>query len=262
MRFGSLTVVGPDTEGSERYRVCRCDCGTEKRVRLDHLRTGKIVSCGCVKARKASERAHILHAASTTHGATGTRAHKIWMSMRQRCNNPNSRFFAYYGGRGIHVCEQWNASFESFLADMGQPAPDQEIDRIDNDRGYEPGNCRWATRQEQQNNRRVNRFVTYQGETHTISEWSRLTGIHRNTLDLRLASGIPLSEVFTPEARKDLSGLALGGAANGARQRARTHCKHGHPFDEINTFLTPQGTRVCRACRNKREKARQRLKRA
>lgn len=184
-----------------------------------------------------------------------------WCAMKQRCTNPNHRAYPVYGGRGITVCERWTR-FSAFLADLGQPKRGETLDRIDNAKGYAPGNCRWASRSEQQNNRRVNVLVTYKGKTLNLMQWSKLTGIHRNTLDQRRLAGMTGSRLFSKKKFHDTSGLALGGLANGARIRARTHCKWGHPFDEKNTHTDAKGNRVCRACKNDREKARNAAKRA
>jgi hypothetical protein len=210
-KYGLLTVHGVDPTDA-KYRLVRCDCGTEKRVRRDHLMTGKTRSCGCLHKRLASERIGKMHEGNVKHGMAGSRVMGIWLTMRQRCNNANNPHYPYYGGRGITICERWN-EFENFLADMGEPGPKMTIDRIDNAKGYEPDNCRWATRKEQQNNRRACRYVTYNGETKTVAQWAATTGIHRNTLDRRLAEEWPLERVFDPRKQENRSGLALGVAA-------------------------------------------------
>jgi hypothetical protein len=228
--FGKLTVLGTDPT-DERYRLCRCECGNEKRVRRDHLRTGKTISCGCERARLSSVRLRE-RGPHVKHGASKTRAYGTWLAIKQRCFNPRAFAYKDYGGRGITVCDRW-LNFDNFLADMGQPGPGETIERIDNDAGYEPGNCRWATRREQQNNRRSNRRLTVKGETHTIAEWSRISGVHHNTLTQRIDAGLSPAEVLRP-----------------GRYRI-THCKRGHLFDEANTYWF-NGTRSCRACQKVR----------
>jgi hypothetical protein len=180
--------------------------------------------------------------------------------MRQRCLNPKNPSFASYGGRSITICDRWK-SFENFVADMGEPPPDHEIDRYpDNDGNYEPGNCRWATRREQQNNRRVNRQITLSGATKSIAEWSRETGIHVNTISLRLDRGLSPDRALSPEKRRDISGLALGGRASGDAKLRRTHCQNGHPFDSENSLFNGR-QRVCRACKRETEARRREKKR-
>jgi hypothetical protein len=139
----------------------------------------------------------------TTHGcarASGfTRAYKTWRSMRQRCQDANCGSYYKYGGRGISVCDRWQ-KYENFLSDMGEPPSDaHSIDRIDNDRGYEPGNCRWATRLEQANNTRANVRITVGEVTKTVTEWSRIAGIAEPKLRKRLLVGYSPEESLSPE---------------------------------------------------------------
>jgi hypothetical protein len=107
--------------------------------------------------------------------------------MRVRCGTPDHHSYDRYGGRGITVCERWASSFRAFYEDMGsRPTPDHQLERIDNDGPYSPENCRWASRIEQCNNRSDNRLITWRGETRTLSEWSRVTGIKMHTIAARL----------------------------------------------------------------------------
>ncbi len=254
MRFGLLTVLSDDPQ-DRKYRLCRCECGVGKRVRIDHLRSGKTISCGCERARRSAARTADLHAANTRHGMSGTRVHGIWLGIKQRCLNPKNPNFDRYGGRGITICARW-LTFDNFYADMGEPPEGLTIERTDNNKGYEPGNCRWATRREQQNNRSVNRVVEFDGRRQTAAQWADERGIHRNTLNQRLNTGQPIERALTQEKQLNLHGLKLGGAANGLRLLAAIECKYGHPWDERNTIITAGGTRTCRACHNVRQRMR------
>lgn len=155
-RFERLIAAEPlRRAGSKIAWVCQCDCGKMVTVTRDNLVSGHTKSCGCLSREMLSERArerNFRHG----HNLTGRQSptHKSWSSMIQRCRNPRNTSFADYGGRGITVCESWASSFENFLADMG-PRPERKtLDRIDPNKGYGPGNCRWATKSEQQRNKR------------------------------------------------------------------------------------------------------------
>lgn len=173
--------------------------------------------------------------------------YSTWQAMRRRCLTPSTRYFGDYGGRGISICERWN-DFHTFAADMGpKPSPKHSLDRIDNNGNYEPTNCRWATRQQQQTNQRVTRMVRIGEWTYIAAVLAKLHGLKTDTIVKRASRGLSYAEVTAPEKRYNLDGLSLGGLANGARNRAKTHCKHGHPFDEKNTYIHARG-RTCRAC--------------
>lgn len=176
-RFGRLLVVcrGEDaickSARVKRWK-CVCDCGIERLVAGCSLRNGDTTSCGCYNKEVA--RSRVKHGAKS--GGKPTRAYTVWASMVARCTNPNAPGYKRYGGRGISVCSQWR-QFDRFLADMGNPAIGQSIDRIDNNGNYELGNCRWADKKQQARNRRSNRIFTHDGITSCLASHCERLGV-------------------------------------------------------------------------------------
>lgn len=179
----------------------------------------------------------------------------VWRSMRDRCLNPNSRAWNSYGGRGIKICSRWD-SFHAFVEDMGDRPEGYSLDRIDNDGPYEPENCRWADRKTQQRNQRRAVYVMVEGKKYRAIELAELAGIKTDTIVERAKRGLPYDQVVSKEKLADLSGLALGGKANGRRQRKKTHCPKGHEYTSENTILSKEGWRRCRVCFYAKERAR------
>jgi hypothetical protein len=184
--FGRWTVL--DRAERARYWNCVCECGNRREVFDSSLTTGSSPSCGCITRT-------VFAARWVTHGHAGSGSRSIefetWCRIRQRCENPRNPGFKNYGARGIAVCDRWREDFQHFLDDVGyRPGPGFSLDRIDNERGYEPGNCRWATAKEQARNRRSSRFIVAHGQRKTVAEWSELTGVSPTTISRRLASGM------------------------------------------------------------------------
>ena len=140
-----------------------------------------------------------------THGKQPARLYRIWAGMIQRCTNPNKDSYPFYGGRGIEVCDEWRGDFIAFRfwAITNGYADNLTLDRIDNDGNYEPSNCRWETHLNQCNNTRRNHLLTFQGETHTISEWARIVGMKADTLERRInAHGWSIERALTTSVRR------------------------------------------------------------
>jgi hypothetical protein len=190
-RYGRYTALGLGTRARGHVRVrVRCDCGTQKEVRLSVLRTGASQSCGCLARELTTSR-------QVKHGQSGERTltYRSWLAMRERCSRPSHPHFASYGGRGISVCPRWD-SFEVFLSDMGpRPSKDHSLDRYpNNDGNYEPGNVRWATPKQQGRNRRSNHLI----RGRTLAEWSERTGLSTATIRQRLLRGWSEEEAVGP----------------------------------------------------------------
>lgn len=157
---------------------------------------GSTVSCGC-KSKQ------VLRESREKHGKSNTRIYNIYICMKERCYNPNSPSYKNYGGRGIEVCEEWANNFEAFYEWSIENGYQDSltIDRINNDDDYSPTNCRWVGRFTQANNTRKNRFIEYHGEIHTVSEWSRITGIPRSTINARLNRGLKAEDIMKRRMR-------------------------------------------------------------
>jgi len=138
-----------------------------------------------------------------THGLSNTPLYHVWLGMKSRCTNPNSPKFQRYGGRGITICKEWASSFKSFYTWAMENGYEKglSIDRIDNDKGYFPDNCRFATDEQQNQNRCVNRTITYKGKTQCLAAWGREIGIDEITIARRLDKGLPVQDVLSPKKR-------------------------------------------------------------
>lgn len=185
-RYGRLIVLSDaPNRAKNRYFNCECDCGNLTEVGYASLATGDTTSCGCFAREQRRTRRPNLK-----HGLALTPEYFTWIRIKTRCFNKKAPKYPDYGGRGITMCDEWKASFEAFLTHVGQkPAWAFSLDRVDNNRGYEPGNVRWATATEQANNRRSNLVVTHGGVTLTIAEWARRLNVNPDTLTQRLRRG-------------------------------------------------------------------------
>jgi len=190
--FGRLTIIGEDEQkGYIRYFLCRCDCGSEKEIALTKLRQGHTQSCGCFMRQRAKE-------CNFKHGLIHTRLYNIWSKMKDRCLNPTSKHFKWYGKRGIVICNKWFDFLTFYTWALTNGYKDNlTIERIDNNGNYEPSNCTWIKASEQQKNRNCCNKIIYRGKTQNITAWAKEFGLARNTLYNRLKGGMPINEAFT-----------------------------------------------------------------
>jgi hypothetical protein len=204
MKFARLLAIEriPYKKGDHNVAwKFKCDCGADVVTSAHRVLKGRTKSCGCLKAEK-------MPTIGTIHGHTKngilSPEYKAWASMLHRTNDDSDRNFKTYKGRGISVCDRWKNDFRAFLEDMGpKPSPEYTLDRIKNELGYFKENCRWSTRLGQARNKRNNRLLTYNGETHPLSEWAEKQGMTTITLWGRLKNGWSLEEALTtpPESR-------------------------------------------------------------
>jgi hypothetical protein len=209
-RFGRLTVMErvPKPAGSKSrkaYWLCQCDCGGEAIVASDKLVTGETRSCGCLKIETSIKNIHGVCKQRAPYSDERRRLHSVYRNMKERCNNPKCPNYKNYGGNGVRVCDVWASSFEAFFSwaiENGYRIG-LSIDRINVDGNYDPSNCRWATREEQANNKRNTIYVDYHGNTITLSQLCAITGIDRRTLWMRLKNGEDGEMLFRPVQRKE-----------------------------------------------------------
>ena len=138
-----------------------------------------------------------------THGMCNTPENRAWGDMKQRCHNKDNKRYHRYGGRGIKVCKRWRKSFENFIKDMGlRPSPKHSLERIDNNKGYLPSNCTWATREDQYRNRAPTKLITYNGKTLSTAEWGRTVGLSKECMYYRIKAGWGIGRILdTPSER-------------------------------------------------------------
>jgi hypothetical protein len=189
-RFGKLVAIKQHGERSSRGLIqwlCKCDCGNMTLAVGNKLSNNGVKSCGCLKQESAHKLGLTLN---KTHGQSRTVEYKAWQNMITRCYNENSPNYVNYGGRGISVCGRWKNSFEKFLSDMGpKPKDSFSLERINNNRGYSPANCKWASRSEQNSNKRDIPLYEYKGKKYTCRQLCALTGVNPATFKYRIKQG-------------------------------------------------------------------------
>ena len=194
-KFTHLLVIefdNYDKKSKKSFWKCLCDCGNIKICRGDVLKSGKNKTCGCYLRKEAHQKRMI------THNKSNSSEYNSWCGMKNRCNSPTCFEYHNYGGRGITVCKEWNTSFETFYADMGnKPEGKYSLERIDVNGNYCKENCKWATDKEQNNNLRDNVRITYNNETNTLAQWSVILNMNYKTLQNRYNRGWDLERIFT-----------------------------------------------------------------
>lgn len=188
-RYGKLVVLErAENRGKHTMWKCKCDCGNYTITGSNELTTGITKSCGCLKFERRN----------STHNLSKTRLYRIWSKMKDRCLRENNPAYKWYGGRGIEVCDEWLNDFVNFYnwSIKNGYVDGLSIDRIDVNGNYEPSNCKWIPLKEQALNTRTTKFLTYKGETKTVSEWCEITGLKRTTLLNRIRIGYSPEECF------------------------------------------------------------------
>ena len=183
--------------------LCKCKCGKEVIVTGNNLKNGNSKSCGCYNRE-------LLTKTNLTHNASNTRLYHIWICMKDRCYNPKNKKYKDYGGRGIIICDEWINDFEAFANwayDNGYienvSRGECTIDRIDVNGNYCQQNCRWVNQKVQTNNKRNNHYITYNGETHTVTEWNNILGYKKGVLSRRIFSGWSIEDAFTKPVKSN-----------------------------------------------------------
>lgn len=204
-KFGRWTVIEEAERqyGTRAFYLCKCECGTTKIVNGYTLRKGLTKSCGCYNAERIKETG----TKRVKHGLSGHRLYRIWSGMKDRCSNSNLPEYPRYGGRGIKVCNEWLDNEKFFeWAFMNGYNDNLTLDRIDNDKDYCPDNCRWSTYAEQANNRKNTRHIEYEGNTYTLSEFSKkFLNINRDTFYSRYLKGLPIEQCMSEVVKANKS---------------------------------------------------------
>ena len=200
-RFGRLTVIcradnyiKPNGHKESEW-LCKCECGKKSVITRTNLKRAR--SCGCSQGK-------YIYSSKVTHGQSDSRLYRIWQNMKNRCYNHNVDRYDRYGGRGITVCDEWRNNFQAFYdwAMINGYSDSLSIDRINIDGNYTPDNCRWITMPEQADNKSTSRIFEYNGSSHTVSEWSKISGISRDVIWNRIKRGWSIEKVLSQPVRK------------------------------------------------------------
>lgn len=205
-KFGRLTVIDYHHSNNGAYWLCKCSCGNESVVSGRSLRYGTTKSCGCgskEQARKNCEKHR-----QSGHLLSHTPIYQTWKNMKRRCYSETNKRYANYGGRGIIVCDEWLHDFQAFYdwAIANGYCEGLTIDRINVNGNYEPSNCRWATHKEQANNQTRNHYITHNGETKTLKQWSEALNIPYGVLQHRVNRGWSMEKIKDTPVRRSING--------------------------------------------------------
>jgi len=234
--FGKLTAIKfVDRRGDKKihYWLFHCDCGKKIVCSKSNVKSGKTLSCGCIKKT--------LPLNSKGKSYLGTNTYRVWVNMKGRCSNKNIQCYKNYGGRGIKVCDRW-MKFENFLEDMGEKPNNLSLDRINVNGDYEVNNCRWATNKEQSRNMRNNSYVTYKGKRFLVIELAETIGITPYTLRKRLNLGLDPTKRRKREYKKiDFSDFSF---SNNRVLDMKNMRDIGYTLEEIGKFYGISRERV------------------
>ncbi len=195
-----MEILPLSRPGAMKKVICRCDCGAQIVTSIIDVVRGKSQSCGCLAKEINREKNFV-------HGLTHHPFMRVFYDVRSRCYNPKDVGYHNYGGRGIKMCEQWKDNVKIFYDWAIENGWQQglDINRINNDGDYEPTNCNCVTRKVNSRNRRVNRYITFNGETKCLSEWSEILQIGRSALNWRLDHGWDIAHAFTTPSQRSKS---------------------------------------------------------
>ena len=215
-KFGRLSVIGRfDVQNKITRWECLCECGNVRVVRSNALQGGRSKSCGCLN-REISQQSNRKHGQTKSNHTAATPEYTTWCGIVQRCTNPKNAHYDRYGGRGITICDKWRDDFTAFYEDMGKRPVGTSIDRIDNNKGYEPGNCRWTDKKTQQNNLSNNIVITHGGITMTLPMWAEKSGLSQSCLAARIRRGWPVERALFEKPQKRAKTVAREPGADSA----------------------------------------------
>jgi hypothetical protein len=205
-KFGRLTVI--ERNGSKgRSAAWLCECGAVKTVASHNLKQGAVKSCGCLSKEIAPDRGRKsrIGERSRKHGGFGVKLYGVWAGMKRRCTNPNTKYYSYYGRRGITVCDDWSADYAAFRdwALSAGYSIGMSIERIDVNGNYTPDNCKWIPLSEQNANKRWSVKIEYQDKLYTTKELSEIAGLKERTVRERYNRGLAVEEIINPILKKN-----------------------------------------------------------